>query len=162
MSKVLKGRILIVGGTGFIGRNLTKACIERGLSCSVISLNQPNKQHCVLGVEYLVGNLTDVESLLRAFRSCEPFDYVVNLSGYVDHSSFLDGGREVIGVHFVGVMNLLQVLDRSVLKCFVQVGTSDEYGNLPAPQNEMMRESPITPYSLSKLSSTYFSLHFHT
>lgn len=161
MSKILRDRILIIGGTGFIGRNLTQFCIEKGLSCSVMSLNKPDEQHCLFGVEYLVADLRNVNGLLRALQSCEPFDYVVNLSGYVDHSSFLNGGRQVIGAHFIGVMNLLQVLDRSILKCFVQVGTSDEYGNLPAPQNELMRESPITPYSLSKLSSTYFLQMLH-
>ena len=40
------------------------------------------------------------------------------------------------------------------LKRFVQIGSSDEYGNLSAPQTEDMRESPISSYSLGKLAST--------
>ena len=50
----------------------------------------------------------------------------------------------------------MEVLPRNKLKRFVQIGSSDEYGNAPAPQNEKMREQPISPYSLAKVASTHF------
>jgi nucleoside-diphosphate-sugar epimerase len=57
-------------------------------------------------------------------------------------------------VHFGGVQNILQSVNLDSLKRFVQIGSSDEYGNLSAPQTEDMRESPISPYSLGKAAST--------
>ena len=45
-------------------------------------------------------------------------------------------------------------MDWSTLKRFVQIGSSDEYGCLPAPQSENMRESPISSYSFGKLAAT--------
>ena len=86
---------------------------------------------------------------------------MINLSGYIDHSPFLDGGCSVINTHFGGVQNLLQVLDWSKLKRFVQIGSSDEYGNHPPPQHEEMRELPISPYSLGKVASTQFLQMLH-
>jgi nucleoside-diphosphate-sugar epimerase len=59
------------------------------------------------------------------------------------------------------VQNLLQLLDWSKLKRFVQVGSSDEYGNHPPPQHEKMRELPISPYSLGKVASTQFLQMLH-
>ena len=66
----------------------------------------------------------------------------------------MEGGRNIIDTHFIGVQNLIQVIDWYELKRFVQIGSSDEYGNLPAPQSEEMREGPISSYSLGKLAST--------
>ena len=38
--------------------------------------------------------------------------------------------------------------------CIRDSGSSDEYGNINSPQNETMREEPISPYSFSKLACT--------
>jgi len=151
---MLTERILIIGGTGFIGRNFLNLCIERGFSCTVISLNNVEKNTQKKNVKYLTSDLADANSISKVLKSCRPFHYVVNLSGYIDHISFFGGGKNIIETHFVGVINLLMGLDRSLLKCFVQVGSSDEYGNLAPPQCETYRESPISPYSFSKLALT--------
>jgi len=110
-------------------------------------------ERCIKGVHYLQADLTDLEQTVTVLKGLA-FEYVVNLSGHIDHAPLFDGGRKVIGVHFGGVQNLLQALDRAALKRFVQVGSSDEYGDLPAPQRESMREAPISPYSLAKVAST--------
>ena len=44
---------------------------------------------------------------------------------------------------------------------FVQIGSSDEYGNIKAPQHEESREHPISPYSIGKLASTQFLQMLH-
>ena len=36
-----KHRILVVGGTGFIGHHLLKESVRRGWSCTSVSLNPP-------------------------------------------------------------------------------------------------------------------------
>ena len=36
----------------------------------------------------------------------------------------------------------------------MHIGSSDEYGTLPAPQHEDLREQAISPYSLAKVAST--------
>ena len=77
------------------------------------------------------------------------------------HSKDFYGGKKVIDVHFGGVQNILQSVNLSALKRFVQIGSSDEYGNLSAPQTEDMRESPITPYSFGKVASTQLLQMLH-
>jgi nucleoside-diphosphate-sugar epimerase len=147
-------RLLIVGGTGFIGRNLALKAAKQGYSTTVLSLNTPAVLK-VEEVEYLQADITDLSELQKKLTGLK-YEYVVNLSGYIDHCFFLEGGRSVIDAHFVGVQNLLQVIDWDELRRFVQIGSSDEYGNLSAPQNEKMREEPISPYSLGKLACTQF------
>jgi len=151
---------LIVGGTGFIGRYLVADLVEKGIQCSILSLRSVPVRQFIDQVDYIQSDLTDLKHLTEAL-SKRSFDYVINLSGYIDHSAFFDGGREVVDVHFVGVQNLLQALNRVAIKRFVQVGSSDEYGNLPAPQRESMREAPISPYSLAKVASTQLLQMLH-
>ena len=156
----MKERILIVGGSGFIGMNLLRACLDGGLKCTVLSLHAPMDERCIKGVDYLQADLTDLDQTMNVLKGLA-FEYVVNLSGYIDHSSLFDGGRKVVDMHFGGVQNLLQALNRVALKRFVQVGSSDEYGDLPAPQRESMREAPISPYSLAKVASTQLLQMLH-
>lgn len=146
-------KLLIVGGTGFIGSNLAHKAVENAFNTTVLSLNSPTKDKQIESVEYLQADITNLDQL-RERLSTYKFDYIVNLSGYIDHSRFLDGGRQIINTHFDGVQNLLQVLDWTYLKRFVQIGSSDEYGDQVAPQSEDLRESPISPYSSGKLFST--------
>ena len=59
-------------------------------------------------------------------------------------------------MHFTGVINLIELLNQDTLKSFINIGSSDEYGDVNAPQSEIQRESPISPYSLGKVSATHF------
>ena len=151
----MKERILIIGGTGFIGKYLTKKCHGKGFLCSVISLNVPKKENKIEGVDYYQCDLSIYDQLYAILHD-KKFEYVVNLSGYINHSSFYSNeGLSIINSHFSGVINILRIIDPSPLRHFIQIGSSDEYGSLPAPQSEEMREQPISPYSFSKTATTH-------
>ena len=146
--------MLVIGGTGFIGHHLLKAAQHKGWQLTSVSLNPPSMERFVGGVRYLHFDITNIHPVKKYLD--EDYDFVVNLGGYIDHQFFLDGGRDLIDVHFTALQNLLEVLPRDNLKRFVQIGSSDEYGNVPAPQDEILREQPISPYSLAKMASTHF------
>lgn len=160
MASLSSEKLLIVGGTGFIGRHLVLNAVKRGYSTVVVSLNPLDTKKKIDGVEYLQADIINLVNLKKRLKDAK-FEYVVNLSGYIDHGNFLEGGRNIIDAHFVGVQNLLQTIDWSVLKRFVQIGSSDEYGSLPAPQSEEIREKPISSYSLGKLASTQLLQMLH-
>lgn len=149
----MEGHLLIIGGSGFIGRNLAEKSTKEGFHTTVISLTQITYDKKIPGVNYIQVDITNLP-LLKEKLFGVSFDYIVNLSGYIDHSRYLDGGYSAINAHFNGLQNLLKVLDWSLIKRFVQIGSSDEYGNISAPQFEHMCESPISSYSLGKLAST--------
>jgi nucleoside-diphosphate-sugar epimerase len=146
-------RLLVVGGTGFIGTHICRTAIAMGYAVVSLSLNSPRTS--VAGVEYLIADLADAAAVKNAI-SGHSFEYVINCGGYIDHRPFRDGGRALINSHFDGVQNLVQSLDRSRLLKFVQIGSSDEYGDAAAPQNENLREMPIAPYSTGKVAATHF------
>lgn len=151
---IIPPHLLIVGGTGFIGSHIARAAVKEGWAVSSASLNQPSKDRLIDSVNYITVDINDVSSVKDNLNIS--FDYVINLGGYIDHTHFINGGRKVIDTHFNGLLNLIEVLPRNNLKRFVQVGSSDEYGNVNAPQYELLRESPISPYAFAKTAGTHF------
>jgi len=149
-----KKSILIVGGSGFIGSHLIMravsldwSVVSLGLSDVKLDLDRNKFNHyCV--------SLNDKAALKEIIYS-KDFDYVINCSGYIDHSGFGDGGEEVFNTHYNGLSNLIAVLNKDKIKNLINIGSSDEYGSCTAPQREDLREQPISPYSLAKVFSSH-------
>ena len=149
-----KMRILVIGGNGFIGRHVIKHALK--LKWDVTNLNlSSNLAEKSSGLKDVTADITNFIALKKALGVAE-FEYVVNCGGYVDHTLFSNGGRSILNMHFIGVINLVELLNRNVLKCFINIGSSDEYGDNPAPQSESDREKPISPYSAGKAAATQF------
>ena len=151
--------MLVLGGTGFIGHHLLKALQHKCWQVTSVSLTPPTDFRFVEGVRYLHFDMSD-RDLVKKYLS-EDYDFVVNLGGYINHQLFRDGGRNLIETHFTTLQNLVETIPRRKLKRFVQIGSSDEYGNAPAPQHENLREQPISPYSLAKVAGTHFLQMLH-
>jgi nucleoside-diphosphate-sugar epimerase len=147
--------ILIIGGTGFIGKHLCMADKLKKFKITVLSKNILNNKDKINGIEYLNQDIENFEKLNLVISS-RTFNYIVNLSGYINHSLFSISGSLVIDTHFNGLLNLIKCLNFGKLKHFIQIGSSDEYGNNKAPQVETMRELPISPYAFAKTSSSHF------
>lgn len=146
-------RILITGGTGFIGRHLAERCLKDTPFVTCLGLN--SEKSFSKGMESIHADISDKKQLQSVLRD-KSFHYVFNLGGYIDHTAYFKGGRRLIESHFIGLMNLVDCLNKEELKGFVQIGSSDEYGNAPAPQKEYMREMPISPYSFAKTAASHF------
>ena len=154
-----QGSLLVSGACGFIGRALAIRASQLGLSVTGLCLHR-NCFNSLPKIEMVTGNIADLPNLEAALAGRQ-FDYVINLAGYIDHRPLSDGGATVIEQHFTGTMNLISVTRHEGLRGFVQVGTSDEYGDTKAPQNEDAREAPISPYSLAKTAAGHLVTMLH-
>lgn len=144
--------ILVIGGNGFLGSNIIKKANTLGWTTTNLSLNSDKKKLSDIFIQADIGEYEDLKSLIEE----KSFNYVVNCGGYVDHSSFFDGGRDIIKTHLNGVFNLINLIKKDSLEKFINIGSSDEYGLKPSPQNESYREDPCSAYSFAKTASTHF------
>lgn len=142
-------KILVVGGTGFIGENVIKYASSLNWIIYSLSLHQKGLASKYQNLYEIKCDVNDLKNLKKKISNIE-FDYVVNCLGYVDHSSFYHGGINVIQTHFLGTLNLIFTLNKKNLKKFINIGSSDEYGKNISPQNEKMIPNPLSCYSLSK------------
>ena len=149
MSKTL----LILGGTGFIGKHAAKRAIKDDYETYIVCRSAPSIEEKIQGCTYIICDLIKKEDLkiLENYK----FNYVINLSGDIMHNDFDKGGISVIESHLIALINLLAILPRDELLGFVQIGSSDEYGITSAPQNEEQQEFPFSSYSYAKFAATH-------
>ena len=93
-------KILITGGTGFIGFHLAKKCLKKGWNVTSLSTTHPHKRKRLKNVSYIICDISKKKEL-KKIKNYE-YDYVVNLAGYVDHSN----KEKVFKVHYEGCKNL--------------------------------------------------------
>ena len=145
-----KNKILITGGTGFIGYHLAKKCIDLNWSVDSISTKLPQKKRLLKKVKYFTFDISNKKKLEK--KLSVNYDYVVNLAGYVDHSN----KKKTIKSHFNGCKNLAEFFLNSSIKKFVQIGSSIEYGKTKSPQKENQKKfsNTFSYYGKAKLLST--------
>jgi len=149
----LKKKILIVGGTGFIGSKLAKKCLSLNWAVTSLSTSYPIKQRKLNKVKYIICDISKKKDL--SLKISKNFNYVVNLGGYVDHAN----KRKTYNSHFLGCKNLADFFLNKKIISFVQMGSSLEYGNLKSPHNEKMKTNVKklkSVYAKSKLQATNY------
>jgi len=151
MAQLKNRSILVVGGTGFIGTNLVKKLLKLGSKVTTLSLKRKKNKLTHKNLKHIFCDYTKFSLLKKKIN--KPFEYVVNLGGYIDHSKFFNKGRFVIDNHLLSTMNLLSLLKKEKLKRYLHIGTCDEYGSNTSPIKENYKEDPITSYAFAKLSS---------
>lgn len=143
MKKNIKKKILIVGGTGFLGYHLCKSAINKRWDVTSISLKKPIKKRYIKDVKYIYLDITKTKQLKSKIKS--NYDYVVNFAGYVNHQE----KTRTYNSHYKGCKNLVDFFLDKKIKSFIQIGSCTEYGLLKSPQLETKK------FDLSKIKSTY-------
>mgnify|MGYP001201533324 CR=1 FL=1 len=150
-----KKKILISGGTGFIGYHLAKRCLKLKWSVTSLSTKKPKKLRKLKQVRYIICDISNKKELKKKIKPS--YDYVVNLAGYVDHSH----KKKTMKSHYNGCKNLSSIFLSSKIKKFIQVGSSVEYGKTKSPQfeNKKNKQKTFSVYGNAKILSTKYLLN---
>ena len=109
--------VLVVGGDGFIGRHLCRELVERGHDVASLS-RSPDETKLPAGVDTVVGDVTDYESIADAFAGRDAAVNLVSLSPLFEPS----GGNEMHErVHLGGTRNCVRAAEDHGVERFVQV-----------------------------------------
>ena len=149
-----KIKILIPGGTGFLGYHLALFCKKKGWIIHSLSQFKPKKNRKVPGVKYIFCDIRNKKRLKDKLNNY--YDYIVNFSGYVDHSK----NKSITKIHFQGCKNLVSNFQNNKPRKFIQIGSSIEYGKRKSPQKEISirKIDTLSVYGNAKLKSTLFLL----
>src|SRR5437868_2829675 len=150
-------RVLVTGGTGFLGAHLVKGLIRRGARVTVL-VREVN----------ILGRLTPVRDRLTLFQGdISQAESLAGLSGTNPETVFhlaafgverpLESIDSAIAVNIQGTSNLISALlpVASTLSAFVYVGTDFEYGPGMGPRTENDPLAPPNYYSASKAAGWY-------
>lgn len=144
-------RIVLLGGTGFIGQHFASLC-RSSAEVVVVSRHLPRDADRLAGVTYLHGDCASPEFLKQAIR---PGDHVVFLAyNSVPKTSFDDPLRD-IQENLPLAISLLGVLREMSIQRLLYVSSGGTvYGPADAhvPIAEDHPTNPISPYGITKLA----------
>ena len=154
----MKERLFLIGGSGFIGKNLVR-CLHEQYAISVYDK--------FIDKEYF-SHYPDVKTNLieldkdKISEEVEAPDYIINLASIVTAERDLSLFDSMIASNLKVLLNLYERFkDEKKLKLFIQFGSSEEYGNDGSPFVETMREEPNSPYALVKQLTTNTAMMLH-
>ena len=151
-------KVLVTGGAGFVGTNLTLSLLEHGYDVKIFDdLSTGLEQNIPKDAEFINASLLDTSNLNNAIKDC---DVVVHLGarGSVPRSI-----KDPIATHDVNSSGTLNVLEaaRSSGSHYIFSSSSSVYGsNMTLPKSEDMVLRPLTPYAASKMSGEALSLAY--
>jgi UDP-glucose 4-epimerase len=151
-------RVLVTGGAGFVGTNLTLSLLEHGYDVKIFDdLSTGLEQNIPKDAEFINASILDTSKLNNAIKECE---VVVHLGarGSVPRSI-----KNPIATHDVNSSGTLNVLEaaRSSGSHYIFSSSSSVYGsNMTLPKSEDMVLRPLTPYAASKMSGEALSLAY--
>ena len=155
-------KILITGGAGFIGSNLTKKLVDRGDEVVMIDnfndyydpqLKEDRIKKFLKGYKFKLyrGDIRDEKLLERIFKK-EKIDKVMHLAAMAGVRYSLKNPKLYYDVNVMGTQNLLDMAVKYGIKNFVYASSSSVYGNntkVPFSESDSV-DTPISPYAASK------------
>ena len=148
-------KILLTGGSGFIGSSLAPVLVERGHE--VVMLERYVTARYVLGkrqnYETHIADIRDHNNIKEIVEKVQP-EAVIHLAAVSPVSYSYERPNEVMGINYLGTVNLAESCrELPHFKQFLFASTSETYGNVDTPITEESPQLPISPYAVSKLAS---------
>ncbi|WP_363325561.1 NAD(P)-dependent oxidoreductase [uncultured Streptomyces sp.] len=147
---VNRPRVLVSGGSGFIGGTVVPLLNSAGVRVRVLVHEQPVEAGRY--AEAVDGDIADPSSLRGI---CRDVDAVLHLASYVGKDE-----DRCVAVNVDGTRGLVQEARRAGVDRFVQLGTAAVYGNGPFRNltEGAMEPRPVSPTSRSRLVGERFTL----
>lgn len=148
-------KILVTGGTGFIGTHLVKELVKNNEEVYSLERYVTARYALPKDVMTFFGDLKDAFKIKEIIRKVQP-DAVIHLAAISAVSYSYDHPQEVFEVNTLGTLNLAESCLREIphFRHFLFAGTSEEYGcghNSPIPETAELR--PNSPYAVSKVAA---------
>jgi UDP-glucose 4-epimerase len=150
-----KKKILLTGGTGFIGRAVVNLLLEHEITPVVFSRQTEIPASWREKVRFVKINLL-AEADFSAHLKREQPDVIFHFAGTRGGDS---AKNELCRqLNFEASARLLDAAARIGCERLILLGSADEYGHQPCPQREDLTPQPVSPYAVSKARATLYAL----
>ncbi len=119
MAKKSEKKILITGGTGFLGTHLVRQFLDAGAKNLRVMASSVPAWMTDLGVEPFAGSVTRKEDVAKATKNCEA---IYHLAGKVSFS--YDGAAQMNRIHVEGTRLLCEAAKENKVKNFILASSS--------------------------------------
>ena len=153
-------RIIITGGSGFIGRHLIKKLLSYKRYSVIAVSNTPNISDKYLldrkllqdsPLKFYVSDVRDGQAILNIFRDEKP-DTCIHLAAKISVADSIKNPNDTMDINVKGTLNVLESSHSCDVNNFVFASSAAVYGDvskLPIAENTSLR--PLSPYGTSKM-----------
>jgi UDP-N-acetylglucosamine/UDP-N-acetylgalactosamine 4-epimerase len=163
-NKLENRKILVTGGAGFIGSNLTERFLEQDNEVVCLdNLSTGHRKNIVpfLGnknFQFIEGDIRDLETCRTAVRDC---DYVFHEAALGSVPRSIKDPATTNAVNIDGFLNMLIASRDEAVKRFIYAASSSTYGDSKEiPKVEERFGRPLSPYAITKVVNEYFAKVF--
>lgn len=156
-NKLKDKKILITGATGFVGANLLRKLIDSKNDIHIIIRNTSNLwriNDIIDKVNTHVCDLTNRENVENLVLKIKP-QIIFHLAVYGGYQ-FQKESLKIINTNLIGTINLLDACCKIGFECFINTGSSSEYGIKDKPMSENDLLEPINDYGIAKAAATLY------
>jgi UDP-glucose 4-epimerase len=142
-------RILVTGGSGFIGTAIASLLLKEGHNVRILDLKRP-----ALDVDFVEGSITDPTIVDKAIEDC---DAVVHLAAILGVAFTDSNPVETLDTSINGIKNVLNAAKKHGVKRVLFSSSSEVYGEpikLPITEDEPLK--PKSVYGVGKLASEWY------
>lgn len=150
-------KVLITGATGFIGAGLCRRLVERGDDVHAVAREGSDNWRISDLLPHLhlhAADLRDAGRVSQVVLAARP-ETIVHCATYGGFASQTDTAA-ILDTNIAGVANLLRAAERSGYGCFINTGSSSEYGHSEQPMRERDRLQPVGDYGVAKAAATLY------
>ncbi|HEX4777245.1 MAG TPA: NAD-dependent epimerase/dehydratase family protein, partial [Acidimicrobiia bacterium] len=153
----VRRRVLVTGGTGFVGANLVRRLLADGHAVHLLA-RPGHAEWRLAGIRRDVAmhgaSLDDPAAVERVVRRVRP-QWVFHLAAHGAYSWETDVDR-IVATNVLGTVNLLRACVRTGFEAFVNAGSSSEYGFKRKAPTEREWVDPNSHYAVTKVAATHF------
>jgi len=154
----LTTKVLVTGGAGFIGSNLTEELIKQGAKVNVLDSLvtgfRENLEEIKGDFDFIEGDINNDEKLKK---SLEGVEIVYHQAALPSVPRSVENPAETHQACVNGTFNLLLKSKESNVRRVVYAASSSAYGNQKTlPKVETMLPMPLSPYAGAKLMGEYY------
>ena len=159
-------KIIITGGTGFIGSHLAELCVRKGYDVIAYDRYNPNNHWGWLEeseykeeMQVILGDIRDYDSVSKAMRGC---DAVFHLSALIGIPYSYVSPLAYIRTNIEGTYNVLEATKNLNLSQAIITSTSETYGTAQyIPIDENHPSVGQSPYSASKIAADQIAISYY-
>lgn len=144
--------ILVCGGAGYIGSNMTEMLAREGHLPVVYDNLSKGHKAAVADKEIVIGDLSDFDLLVETLKKYH-IEAVMHFAAFIEVGESMELPLKYYRNNFCATHNLLSAMEAASVHKFIFSSTAAVYG-IPqrTPITEDSPKEPINPYGHSKLS----------
>lgn len=154
-----KTKIIITGATGFIGSNIARNLVKKNYSLHIFIRKTSNLwriKDIVSNMMVYEVDLVDRKLLEKTVKKINP-QVIFHLANAPIYHGSPSSIIDYVDVNLMGTINLIDACREVDYQCFVNTGSSAEYGAKVKPMKEDDFCQPLSLYAITKLAATNYT-----